>query len=113
MQKYFFFSYLREVFFFPLKGQCHEMVYQLRPLVYSIGLNITPRNSFKLVKSRIKNIRRFKQGASLCKIAGDGFDCFAKIRAQIHNAVLAYCGVFQADCHRENCRTADCYNPRT
>jgi hypothetical protein len=41
------------------------------------------------------------------------FHSFAKLRAQIHNAVLAYHGVFQADCHRENCRTADCYSPRT
>jgi hypothetical protein len=72
-----------------------------------------PRISFKLVKSRIKNIRRFKQGASRCKMEGDGFHYFAKIRAQIHNTVLADHGVFQADCHRENCRTADCYSPRT
>jgi hypothetical protein len=29
--------------------------------VYSLGRNTTPCISFKLVKSRIKNIRRFKQ----------------------------------------------------
>jgi hypothetical protein len=82
-------------------------------LVYSLGPNNMPRISFKLVKSRIKNKRRFKQGASRCKMAGTGFHCFAKIRAQIHNTVLAYRGVFQADCHRENCRTADCYSQRS
>jgi hypothetical protein len=69
--------------------------------------------SFKLVKSRIKNIRHFKQGASRCKMARAGFHSIAKLRAQFHNAVLAYPGVFQADCHRENCRSADCYIPRT
>jgi hypothetical protein len=76
-------------------------------------LVLMPRISFKLVKSCIKNIRRFKQGASRCKMAGTGFHCFAKIRAQIRNAVLANRGVYQADCHRENCRTADCYSQRT
>jgi hypothetical protein len=34
-------------------------------------------------------------------MAGIGFHSIAKLRAQIHNAVLAYRGVFQADCHRE------------
>jgi hypothetical protein len=42
-------------------------------------------------------------------MAGAGFHSIAKLRAQIHNAELASRGVFQADCHRENCRTADCY----
>jgi hypothetical protein len=32
--------------------------------VFSLGLNNTPRISFKLVKSRIKNKRCFKQEAS-------------------------------------------------
>jgi hypothetical protein len=81
--------------------------------MYSLGLNSTPRISFKLVQSRIQNIRRFKQGASRCKMAGGGFHCFAKIRTQIRNAVLADRGVFQADCHRENCRTADCQSPKS
>jgi hypothetical protein len=42
-------------------------------LVFSLGPKNMPRISFKLVKSRIKNIRRFKQGASLCKMAGARF----------------------------------------
>jgi hypothetical protein len=77
------------------------MVCQLRPLTYSLGLSNTPRISFKLVKSRIKNIRRFKQGASRStrKMAGTGFHSFAKLRAQIRNAVLADRGVYSADCH--------------
>jgi hypothetical protein len=52
------------------------MVCQLRPQMYSLGLNNTPRISFKL-----KNIRPFKQGASWCKMAGAGFQCIAKLRA--------------------------------
>jgi hypothetical protein len=55
--------------------------------VYSLDRNIPPRISFKLVKSRIKNIRRFKQGASRCKMAGTGFHCIAKIRALFHPGV--------------------------
>jgi hypothetical protein len=68
---------------FHLKGQCHEMVFQLRPLVYSLGRNNTPRISFKLVKSRIENILLSKQGASRCKMEGTGFYCFAILRGQI------------------------------
>jgi hypothetical protein len=36
-----------------------------------------------------------------------------QLRAQIRNAVLADRGVLQADCHRENCHTADCYSQRS
>jgi hypothetical protein len=57
------------------------MVCQLRPLMYSLGLNNTPHISFKLVKSRIKNIQPFKQGASRCKMVGAGFQCIAKLHA--------------------------------
>jgi hypothetical protein len=46
-----------------------------------------PRISFKPVKSLIKNIRRLKQGASQCKMAGTGFHSFAKIRAPFHREV--------------------------
>jgi hypothetical protein len=45
--------------------------------------------------------------------AGAGFHFIAKLRAEIRSAVLADRGVFQADCHRENCRTVDCYSQRT
>jgi hypothetical protein len=37
-----------------------------------------PHISFKLVKSRIKNIRRYKQGASRCKMAGAGFHVYCQ-----------------------------------
>jgi hypothetical protein len=76
--------------------------------VYSLGLNNTPHISFKLVKSCIENIRRFKQGASQCKMAGAGFHCFAKIRAQTCNAVKADRSIHSADCQCKNRRTADC-----
>jgi hypothetical protein len=56
--------------------------------MYSLGLNNTPRISFKLVKSRIKNIRRFKQGAPRSKM-------------------------MSADCHNKNGRTADCQSPKS
>jgi hypothetical protein len=45
-------------------------------------------------------------------MAGAGFHSFAKLRAQIRNAVLADRGVFQAGFHREDSRTADCYSQR-
>jgi hypothetical protein len=41
---------------------------------------------------------------------GAGFHSIAKFRAQIHNAVIAERGVYQADCHKEICHTADCYS---
>jgi hypothetical protein len=78
--------------------------------VYSFCLKNAPRISYKLVKSRFKNIWQFKQGASRCKTAGARFHFIAKLRALIRKAVLADHAVFQADCHRENCRTADCYS---
>jgi hypothetical protein len=45
-----------------LKVPYHEIVCQLRRLVYSLGPNNMPRISFKLGKSHIKNIRGFKRG---------------------------------------------------
>jgi hypothetical protein len=75
--------------------------------VYSLGLMHTPRISLKLVKSRIRNIRRFKQGASRCIMAGAGFHYFAKIRAQICNAVKADRGIHSVDCQCKNRLTAD------
>jgi hypothetical protein len=47
----------------------------------SLGLNNTPGISFKLVKSRIKNIPHFKKGASRCEMASAGFQCIAKLHA--------------------------------
>jgi hypothetical protein len=47
-----------------LKGQCHQILCQLRPLVYRIGLNSAPRSRFTLLKSRVKCLRRFIQRVS-------------------------------------------------
>jgi hypothetical protein len=76
--------------------------------VYSLGLNNAPPISFTLIKSRVKNMQRFKQPVSRCKMAGAGFHSISKLRAQIFNPVMAVCGVYTADCHNENGHTADC-----
>jgi hypothetical protein len=77
-------------------------------LTIDVGLNIALCDSFTLFKLRIKNIRRFKQAVSGCKMAGAEFHSIAKFRAQIINPVFTDCGVFSAECHNENGRTADC-----
>jgi hypothetical protein len=46
--------------------------------VYILGLNNTLHLSFKLAKSRIKNIRRFKQGALDVKWRGLDFTVLLK-----------------------------------
>jgi hypothetical protein len=81
------------------------MVCQLRPLMYSLGLNNTPCISFKLVKSRIKNIWRFKQEASRCKMTGAGFQCIAKLRALTpRNATIRITAWQSALNHTADCR---------
>jgi hypothetical protein len=45
------------------------------------------RISFKLVKTHIKNIQRFKQGASQCKMVGAGFHFIAKLRGPFYRWV--------------------------
>jgi hypothetical protein len=87
-----------------LKVWCHEI--ELRPLVYNI--NNAPCISFTVIKSRVKNMRRFKQLVSRCKMAGAVFQSIAKLRAQIFTPGLAHRGVYSADCHNENAHTADC-----
>jgi hypothetical protein len=82
-------------------------VCQLRPLTYNLGPNNTPRISFKLVKSRIKNIRRFKQGASRCKMAGAGFQCIAKLRALTPQIATIRITAWQSALDR----AADCQPP--
>jgi hypothetical protein len=46
-------------------------------------------------------------GACQCKIEWAGFYSFANSRAAILNPALADRGVYSADCHNENGRTAD------
>jgi hypothetical protein len=45
---------------------------QLRPLVYSLGLNNLPRQGFTAWKSCVKKLWRNKQGSCRCKMAGTG-----------------------------------------
>jgi hypothetical protein len=75
--------------------------------VYSLDPNNMPRISLKLVKLRIKNIRRFKQGASRCKMAGAGFQCLAKLRALIPRIATIRISAWQSALHN----TADCQPP--
>jgi hypothetical protein len=75
--------------------------------MHSLGLNNTSRTSFKLVKSRIKNIRPFKQGASRCKMAGAGFQCIAKLRALTLRIATIRITAWQAALNH----TADCQLP--
>jgi hypothetical protein len=58
-------------------------------------------------KSRVKNIRRFKQWSSRCKMAGAELQSFAGSRALICNLVMADCGVLSAVRHNKHCHTAD------
>jgi hypothetical protein len=62
------------------------MVFQLRPLVYSLGLNNPPHICLTPRKSRVKNLWRNKQGHCRCKMAGAGIQSFAKFRAQMCTA---------------------------
>jgi hypothetical protein len=75
--------------------------------MYRLGLKIAPRIRFTLVKSRVKNIWRFKQAVSRCKMSGAGFHSIAKLCAQMFNPVLADHGVHSVDCHNESGLTAD------
>jgi hypothetical protein len=59
------------------------MVCQLRPLVYSLGLNNPPRICLTPRKSRVKNLWRNKQGNCRCKMAGAVIRSFAKFRGQM------------------------------
>jgi hypothetical protein len=58
------------------------MVCQLRPLVYSLGLNNPPRICLTPRKSHVKNLWRNKQGNCRCKMADAEIRSFAKFRGQ-------------------------------
>jgi hypothetical protein len=66
-----------------LKGKYHEMVCQLRPFVYSLGLNNPPYICLTPRKSRVKNLWHNKQGNCQCKMAGTGIRSFAKLGSQM------------------------------
>jgi hypothetical protein len=59
------------------------MVCELRPLLYSLGPNISPRICFTPGKSRVKNLCCNKQGNCRSKMAGTGIHSLDKLRAQI------------------------------
>jgi hypothetical protein len=59
------------------------MVCQLRPLVYSLGLDNPPRICLTPRKSRVKNLCRNKQGNCQRKMAGAEIWSFAKFRSQM------------------------------
>jgi hypothetical protein len=46
-------------------------------------------------------------------MAGAGFQCIAKLRAQILNLAMADRGVMSADRHNKNGCTADCQSPKS
>jgi hypothetical protein len=52
---------------------------QLRPLVYSLDLNNSPRIGLTPGKSHVKNLWRNKQGGSRCKMAGAGMAVFCQV----------------------------------
>jgi hypothetical protein len=59
------------------------MVCQLKPLVYSLGMNNPPHICLTPRKSCFKNLSRNKQGTCRCKMAGAGIRSFAKFRCQM------------------------------
>jgi hypothetical protein len=85
------------------------MVCQLRPLVYSLGLNNPPRICLTPWKSRVKNVWRIKQGNCRCKMAGAGIRSFAKFRGQMPRIATTGITSWQAALKW----TADCQAPRT
>jgi hypothetical protein len=85
------------------------MVCQLRPLVYSLGLNNPPRIYLTPRKSRVKNVWRNKQGNCRCKMAGAGIRSFAKFRGQMPR--IATIGI--TSWHTAFKWTADCQVPHS
>jgi hypothetical protein len=78
------------------------MVCQLRPLVYSLGLNNPPRICLTPRKSRVKNLWCNKQGICRCKMAGAGIESFAIVprsnATDYHNRNNFLANRSQVDC---------------
>jgi hypothetical protein len=87
------------------------MVCQLRPLMYSSGLNNPPRICLTPRKSRVKNLWRTgnKQGNCQCKMAGAGNRSFAKFRGQMPRIATTGITSWQTALKW----TADCQVPRS
>jgi hypothetical protein len=85
------------------------MVCQLRPLVYSLGLNNPPRICLTPRKSHVRNLWRNKQGNCQCKMAGAGIWLFAKFRGQMPRIATTGITSWQTALKW----TADCQVPRS
>jgi hypothetical protein len=85
------------------------MVCQLRPLVYSLGLNNPPSICLTPRKSRVKNLWHNKQGNCRCKMAGAGIWSFAKFRCQMPQIATTGITSWQPALKW----TADCQVPRS
>jgi hypothetical protein len=85
------------------------MVCQLRPLVYSLGLNNPPRICLTPRKSRVKNLWRNKQGNCRCKMASAGIRSFAKFRGLMPRIATTGITSWQTALRW----TADCQVPRS
>jgi hypothetical protein len=85
--------------------------------VYCTGLNIALRISFTLVMLPIQNLQSCKQGDSLRRMAGAGFQSDSNSCAPIFNYVVhgpvADRGVYSVDCNNKNGRTAYCQSQKS
>jgi hypothetical protein len=85
------------------------MVCQLRPLVYSLGLNNPPRICLTPRKLRVKNLWRNKQGNCRCKMAGARIRSFTKFCGQMPQIATTGITSWQTALKW----TADCQVPRS
>jgi hypothetical protein len=85
------------------------MVCQLRPLVYSLGLNNPLRICLTPRKWRVKNLWHNKQENCRCKMAGVGIRPFSKFRGQMPR--IATTGLTSRQTALK--WTADCQVPRS
>jgi hypothetical protein len=85
------------------------MVCQLRPLVFSLGINNPPRIYLTPRKSRLKNLWHNKQGNCRCKTAVAGIRSLAKFRGQMLRIVTTGITSWQTALKW----TADCKVPRS
>jgi hypothetical protein len=99
------------------------MVCQLRPLVYSLGLNNPPRICLTPRKSRVKNLWRNKQGNCWCKMADGQMPRIATTGITSWQTALKWtadCQVPRSVCRgqiklvaiRSRIHTSVCDNPR-
>jgi hypothetical protein len=85
------------------------MVCQLRPLVYSLGINNPPLICLTPRKSHVKNLWHNKQENCRCEMAGAGIRSFAKFCGQMPR--IATTAI--TSCQTAFKWTADCQVPRS